>query len=127
MNADLSAEVTLKEVQKAVFEMGSVKAHGPDGLNGLFNKKNWENIKTGVFEEVEKFFETGMMNPELNRTHITLIPKVKNPERHDQFRPINLCNFAYKIIPKTMANRLKSWLPEIIAEEQSAFVGGRQI
>lgn len=80
-----------------------------------------------VFEEVRNFFADGIINPELNAIHITLIPKVENPERLDQFRPISLCNFAYKIISKVLANRLKRWLPVIIAEKQSVFVGGRQI
>lgn len=80
-----------------------------------------------VFEEVYQFFITGYLNPELNRTQITIIPKVKNPEKLDQFRPISLCNYAYKIISKVLATRLKPWLGNIVEEEQSAFVGGRQI
>lgn len=67
------------------------------------------------------------MDSLLNRTHIALIPKVKNPESISQFRPISLCNFSYKIISKILANRLKKWLPKIIEPEQSAFVQDRQI
>jgi len=76
---------------------------------------------------VKSFFNSGTLNPELNHTYITLIPKVQNPERLEQFCPISLCNYAYKIISKIMANRLKQWLPDLISMEQSAFVSGRQI
>lgn len=39
---------------------------------------------------------------------------------------LNLCNFAYKIIVKVMANRLRHRLPKIIAYEESAFISRRQ-
>ena len=71
---------------------------------------------------VLNFLNSGIMLPEINYTHIILIPKIKSPERISYFRPISLCNVIYKIISKVLANRLKLILPSLISPSQSAFV-----
>ncbi|KAL5550508.1 hypothetical protein UlMin_000684 [Ulmus minor] len=63
----------------------------------------------------------------INETIITLLPKIKNPTRITEFRPISLCNVLYKIISKMLANRLRKIMDTVISQEQSAFIPGRLI
>lgn len=58
-----------------------MKAPGPDGFNGLFYQNSWEILQTDLFQMVQTFFNSGVLDPHLNQTHIVLIPKVKNPEQ----------------------------------------------
>lgn len=127
MNAMLLRHVEEREVKKAVFGMGPQKSPGPDGLIGAFFQNNWDVVKDEVVETVRIFFQTAKLPLKMNTTHITLVPKIGNPEDLGQFRPINCCNFMYKVISKVLTDRMKGLLPVLISENQSAFVGGRLI
>ncbi|KAL8134372.1 hypothetical protein AgCh_009411 [Apium graveolens] len=50
-----------------------------------------------------------------------------NVEKLTDFRPIALCNILYKIVAKVLENRQKDILSDVIADNQSAFVLGRNI
>lgn len=57
----------------------------------------------------------------LNKTFIYLIPIIKKPI---SLFLCNLCNVISKIVTKTIANRIKTILLDIISYNQSAFVSG---
>jgi hypothetical protein len=107
--------------------MFPLKAPGPDGFPAQFFQKHWNLCEGEVMRAVLRILR-GEESPEsINKTFIVRIPKVATPEELGQFLPIILCNVIYKIASKVLANRLKVILPEIISEEQSAFVPGRLI
>uniref|UniRef100_A0A803QRP6 Reverse transcriptase domain-containing protein n=1 Tax=Cannabis sativa TaxID=3483 RepID=A0A803QRP6_CANSA len=115
------------EVRRALFQMHPDKSPGPDGMTPGFFQKYWDVARHDVIAQVKDFFESGYFPPVLNETNIVLIPKKKQPETMSDLRPISLCNVAYKIIAKVLANRLKGVLPCVISETQSAFIQGRLI
>lgn len=61
----------------------------------------------------------------MNKTFIALIPKNDNPDNIKLFRPISLCNVAYKIITKILVARIWPLLAKIISPFQSNFIPGR--
>jgi hypothetical protein len=127
MNEALLKEFTREEVKKALDAIGDLKAPGPDGMPAIFYKQFWDMLGDKVTDEVLAVLNGGAMPDHWNDTVIALIPKVKNPEKVTDLRPISLCNVLYKIISKAITNRLKGILPEIISPNQSAFVPGRLI
>jgi hypothetical protein len=63
----------------------------------------------------------------LNYGIITLIPKLKEATRIQQYRPICLLNVSFKIITKILMLRFEGCMSRIIHRCQSAFIKGRNI
>lgn len=127
VNTALTKPVCMEEVQRVAFQMGPLKAPGSDGFPGLFYQEYWDVVGEDVFAAIKEFFQKGQILREMNHTNVVLIPKVNNPESMSHFRPISLCRFNYKIVSKVLANRLQPFLHNLITEQQSAFISGRQI
>ena len=68
------------------------------------------------------FFWLGSMPREVKRSLIFLVPKFSNPFMVNHFRPISLCNVAYKLILKPLTTKLKPLLDKIISPTQFAFI-----
>ena len=106
-----------------MFMMHPEKAPGPDGMAAISFQYSWHIIKKDLLDLVNKFLRSGKMETRLNITNICLIPKIERPTRMTELRPISLCNIGYKIISKVLCQRLNMYLPCLISETQSAFVG----
>jgi ribonuclease HI len=122
-----SAQFTEEEIKEVIQQMHPLKAPGPDGLPALFFQKFWHIVGRDVQNLVLEILNNNRSPEDINNTFIALIPKIKNPVTPKDYRPISLCNVVMKIVTKVIANRIKPLLPDIIDEEQSAFVQGRLI
>lgn len=108
-------DVTVEEIKLDVKQLGALKASGPDGLQGIFFIKYWNEVSTNVIGLVREIFDTCFIYPKLNRTFIALIHKKPTPISVRDYRPITLCNFAMKIIIKILANRFRPILGDLVS------------
>lgn len=88
---------------------------------------SYSYVASSVCRLVLNILQGGDFPKDLNKTFIVLIPKVEAPESAKQYRPISLCNVAYKFITKVIVNRIKPVLPKLISPTQASYVPGRQI
>ena len=96
-------------------------------MSPIFYQTFWDSIGTDVSSAVLSCLNSGSILKSINHTYISLIPKKQNPTKVTDFRPISLYNVIYKILSKILTIKLKTILPKIISETQSAFVPGHLI
>ena len=72
-------------------------------------------------------FEHGSLPVLMVEAITVLIFKKGNPQDISNYRPISLLGTDYKILAKTLSQRLTHALPSIIHHDQSGFVKGRSI
>ncbi|KAK3218878.1 hypothetical protein Dsin_012848 [Dipteronia sinensis] len=88
----LDRDFTADEIRIAIFDMAPTKAPGIDGLYVLFYHNFWEIVEKDVTAACLRCLNNGDPLDVINRTLITLIPKVQQEERISDFRRISLCN-----------------------------------
>jgi hypothetical protein len=126
-NQNLGKPVTLEELKDTIDKMPKDKSPGPDGWTQELFQHFFEIMGMDMLNVVEESRLTGKILGALNATFFTLIPKSSKPVNFNDFRPIALCNFMYKVISKTIANRLKDTLAKCISFEQFGFLKDRLI
>ena len=127
MNVELMVPPIGEDIRLALFSMHPNKAPGVDGLHALFFQKFWHIMGRDIISFMVQWWNGDVDLSSINKTCIVLIPKCATPLSMKDFRPISLYNVLHKILSKTLANKLKCFLPTIISPNQSAFVPRRLI
>ena len=109
---NLNKDISLTELSSALFKMKNNKSPGQDGI-------------------CVEFYEIGLDDRRLTHSQYLAIIKLlyKKGDRHNvkNSRPISLLNVDFKILSKTLAERIKCVLPEIIHTDQRGCIQGRFI
>ena len=113
--------VTLKQFKKN-------KSPGLDGLTAEFYIEFWDFLKLKLVEVYNESFEKGALPDSLGTGVIVLLEK-KGKDRLDisNWRPITLLGIDYKLLTKTLGERLKKVLPDLIHPDQNGFIPGGNI
>ena len=103
------------------------KSPGLDGIPVEVYRCLFDVLGEDLLRVIELSRISGKIPAVFNSTFLVLIPKIDHPLSFEDFRPISLCNFVYKIIGKIISIRIINVLGRCISDEQFGFLPGRQI
>ena len=104
------------------------KSLGIDGIPVEFYKTFYGTLGNDLLEIFNNIlFTEKETNKTMQQATIALIPKKGDLKQLKYWRPISLLRNDYKILTKILANRLKTFLPQIISKEQTCSISNRTI
>lgn len=125
--AELEKPLSFQELTMAVQQQSPGKSPGLDGLTSEFYKAFWSLIGQDLYAVFLESSESKVLPLSCRRAVVTLLPKKGDLGLLKNWRPVSLLGTDYKILSKTLTNRLKRCIATIIHEDQSYCVPKRSI
>lgn len=126
-NFELSKVLTLGELENALQKMECGKSPGIDGLPVDFYKAFWQDLGQDLLEVLNECFASGWLPTSCRRAVITLLPKKGDLNDVKNWRPVSLLSSDYKILSKTLANRLSEAIEQVVHPDQTYCIPSRRI
>lgn len=115
------------EIDSVVSNLHMAKSPRPDGFNIDFLKSSWRVVANDFYSLCEGFYEDIISLRSINASYIVLIPKIDNPKKIGDFRPISLLNNNIKVLTKLLTNRQQKFITKLIHKNQYGFMKGSTI
>ena len=108
--------------------MQNNKSLGNDGISKEFYETFWNDLKNAFLPAIQKAYHTKKLSYSQYQAVIKLIEKKGRDKRFiKNWRPISLLNVDTKLISKVLSKRLKNVMPDLVSENQTAYVNHRFI
>jgi exonuclease III len=120
-------EISIQELDLALNQLNENSAGGADGISTKFLKKFWPYFRVTVYRYMLACFDSKNLTQSTNSAVIKLIPKKGDLSLIKNWRPISLLNCVFKIISKSVDNRLKKINEIILSRSQKGFTSKRYI
>lgn len=124
---DCDNDITESEVYQAVMKLKQNKSPGLDGIIPEFYKTLWEHIKEPYMDMLKETLYTEHMPPSMCQSVISLIFKKGDKDNLQNYRPISLSNYDYKIVAFVLAKRIQNVISKLIHKDQTGYIKGRFI
>ena len=118
----LDALISPQEVAAAIKEASGSKAPGPDGMPPEL-WKSLPNIETPLAALFNEWFAKGSIPDSAKEGVVTLLYKKGDPREIKNYRPITLLNTVLKVLTRTLNNRLKRVMGDLISPAQTGMAG----
>ena len=123
-----SKNISLAEVKSILNTMSRNKAPGNDGLPVEFYLVFFDLLGPLLTDCINQNYEEGNLTNSQRQAVVSLFEKPSKDNRLlKNWRPISLINVDAKVISKILATRLQHVLPNIVHQNQYAFVKNRTI
>lgn len=127
VNTEISGALSVGELYKALQGMESGKAPSIDGLPVDFYKSFWSELGEDLLEVLNESLAEGQLPLSCRRAVLTLLPKKGDLTDIKCWRPVSLLCSDYKLLSKTLANKLAGVMDGVIHPDQTYCVPGRSI
>ena len=119
--------VSLEGIKSILALSKNDKSSGPDGIPVEVYRALFDVLGLDLLRVVDDSRKSGKIPVVFNSTLIVLSPKIDLSKSFEDFRPISLCNYIYKIIGKIISVQIRKVLGRYIFGAQFGFLPGRQI
>ena len=96
-------------------------------VNGCFLKSCWHIIKEDFYTLCQDFYNGVISLEAINSSFVTLVPKVNNLAKINDYRPISLLSTVIKLLTKLLAIRVQPVVLKMVHKNQYGFIKSRTI
>ena len=101
------------------------ETHGSDGLPIKWYQKFWDDISHLLLGSLNYNYTYGQLSCSQRKGIITLLYEKGEHENLQNWRPINLLNYDYKILAYVLTSRLQKVIGNIVKNDQTGYIKGR--
>ena len=114
-------DITLEEVQKAIYDMKNNKSSGYDELPSEVYKNGGEGIQVWLHEIIKTVWSTGEIPDDWRKAIICPVYKKGDKQECGNYRGISLLSHASKVYERILERRLRTCVEDKLGEWQHGF------